>query len=148
MIRGRALGVGEQLLQTLWVGCLWTVGYLVAPVLFAELDSNAQAGQVAGTLFTLVTWLSLVCGGLLLLTLNLNGADRLRGFVIVAMLVLVCANEWGIRPAMEAARLPDGTTGPRFGLLHGVSATMYLVTSLTGLFLVAADRWRISGSGE
>lgn len=144
MSRGRALRVGEQLLQTLWVGALWTVGYLVAPVLFAELDSSAEAGRLAGSLFTLVAWLSLVCGGLLLLALNLSEADRVRGILIVAMLLLICANEWGIRPVMEAARLPDGTTGPRFGMLHGISATMYLVVSLTGLFLVAADRWRIS----
>ena len=136
MSRGRALRVGEQLLQTLWIGALWTVGYLVAPVLFAELDSSAEAGRLA--------WLSLVCGGLLLLALNLSEADRVRGILIVAMLLLICANEWGIRPVLEAARLPDGTTGPRFGMLHGISATMYLVASLTGLFLVAADRWRIS----
>ena len=139
MSRGRALRVGEQLLQTLWIGALWTVGYLVAPVLFAELDSSAEAGRLAGSL-----WLSLVCGGLLLLALNLSEADRVRGILIVAMLLLICANEWGIRPVLEAARLPDGTTGPRFGMLHGISATMYLVASLTGLFLVAADRWRIS----
>jgi len=66
MSRPGALRAGELLLQTLWVGALWTVGYIVAPALFANLPDRTQAGQMAGELFTLVTWLGLACGGILL----------------------------------------------------------------------------------
>ena len=34
----------EQLLTVVWLGSLWTVGYLVAPVLFATLPERALAG--------------------------------------------------------------------------------------------------------
>jgi len=132
---------GEALLQTLWVGALWTVGYLVAPALFEYLDTSAEAGFVAGRLFTIVTWLSMVCGGLLLVaTARGDGPRRstvLRVSVILVMLVLLGASEWIVRPLMEAARLPDGTPGDGFGMLHGISATLYLVASLGGVFLVA-----------
>ncbi|MCK5382667.1 MAG: DUF4149 domain-containing protein, partial [Gammaproteobacteria bacterium] len=30
----------ERILLTLWVGSLWVVGFVVAPVLFAELDDR------------------------------------------------------------------------------------------------------------
>ena len=59
--------IGETIVQTLWVGALWTVGYLVAPALFEYLETPAEAGRIAGELFTIVTWLSMVCGALLLL---------------------------------------------------------------------------------
>ena len=39
----------ERILLTLWVGSLWVVGFVVAPVLFAELDDRALAGSTAGS---------------------------------------------------------------------------------------------------
>jgi hypothetical protein len=153
--------VGETLIQTLWVGSVWTVGYLVAPVLFEHLDSRAMAGRVAGELFTLVAWLSIVCGGLLFAGVVRDGIQnkgpRLRGALIIAMTALLGASEWLVRPLMEAARLPDGTPGDGFAMLHGVSAVLYLLGSLTGVWLVAVgvdrqDRGRriegVSGSGR
>jgi hypothetical protein len=41
---------------SLWVGALWAIGYLAAPVLFAMLDDRAMAGRVAGVMFTYVGW--------------------------------------------------------------------------------------------
>ncbi len=132
---------GEALVQTLWVGALWTVGYLVAPALFEYLDTPAEAGRIAGELFTIVTWLSMICGGLLLLAATRSGRQQrravLRISLILAMMVLLGISEWLVRPLMEAARLPDGTPGDGFGTLHGISATLYLVASLAGVFLVA-----------
>ncbi|HEX7634207.1 MAG TPA: DUF4149 domain-containing protein, partial [Noviherbaspirillum sp.] len=46
------------LIATLWVGSLWTVGYLVAPTLFATLSDRALAGMIAGSIFRLEAWLS------------------------------------------------------------------------------------------
>ena len=147
MIPPGALRVGESLVQTVWVGALWTVGYLVAPALFAQVDSTAAAGRNAGELFSIVALLGLVCGGLLLLGLRGrlgNGAARLRATTILVMMALVSASEWLVRPMMEAARLPDGTPGSDFGMLHGISATLYLGASLAGVLLVAVGDGRIS----
>jgi uncharacterized membrane protein len=53
---------------TLWVGGLWTIGYLVAPSLFSTLSDNRQlAGQLAGRLFELIGWVGLACASYLLL---------------------------------------------------------------------------------
>ena len=137
--------VGETLIQTLWVGSVWTVGYLVAPALFEHLDSRAMAGRVAGELFTLVTWLSIVCGGLLFAGVIRDGIHnkrpRLRGALIMAMMILLGASEWLVRPLMEAARLPDGTPGDGFAMLHGVSAVLYLLGSLAGVCLVVSGAY-------
>lgn len=152
MTAAGALRVGESLVQTLWVGALWTVGYLVAPALFAHLDSTAAAGRMAGELFNVVAMLSMVCGALLLVA-AIGGRRgypqwRIRASVIVLMTVLLAASEWLVRPMMEAARLPDGTPGDGFGMLHGVSATLYLAASIAGIFLVSMGSWRISAAGE
>ncbi|NOX26610.1 MAG: DUF4149 domain-containing protein, partial [Gammaproteobacteria bacterium] len=41
--------LGERILLTLWVGGTWTVGYIVAPVLFKFLEADRQlAGALAG----------------------------------------------------------------------------------------------------
>ena len=41
---------------TLWVGGMWAIGYLAAPVLFASLGDRQLAGMVAGKLFALIGW--------------------------------------------------------------------------------------------
>jgi hypothetical protein len=133
--------IGEKLIQTVWVGALWSVGYIAAPALFAHLDP-ATAGRVAGELFTVVAWLSMVCGVSLMLamrgTTRSGGEARLRNRLIPLMMTLVGSSEWIVRPLMEAARLPDGTPGAGFGMWHGVSALLYLAASLLAILLVAA----------
>jgi len=130
--------VGEAIVQTLWVGALWSVGYLAAPALFTYMETPAAAGRIAGELFTVVTWLSMVCAVLLILASawRPRRGNRLRIGLILAMVLLLGISEWGVRPVMEAARLPDGTPGEGFGMLHGISATLYLAASLAGVLLV------------
>ncbi len=131
---------GKRIVETAWLGCLWCTGYLTAPALFSVLDDRALAGQTAGHLFHLVTWLSLVCGTLLAVS---PPADRRPGLyrgLALAVMALLAANEWGVRPWMDAARLADGSPGPDFGLRHGVSAVLYLVASLLGAGLLIVRR--------
>jgi len=135
--------VGENLIQTLWVGALWSVGYVAAPTLFAHLDS-ATAGRIAGELFTIIAWLSMVCGMLLLLAQRGGSrsvaATRSRNRLIPAIMALIGCSEWIVRPLMEASRLPDGSPGENFGMLHGVSALLYLSASLLAVLLVVLRR--------
>ena len=44
---------------SLWVGGMWAIGYLVAPVLFSSLGDRQLAGMVAGKLFALIGWFGL-----------------------------------------------------------------------------------------
>jgi len=134
------LGFARRLVVTTWLGVLWSVGYLAAPVLFEMLEDTRLAGMIAGQLFHLVAWLSLIAAALLLGLLPLTATPgRLRSAKMAAagiMVSLVSAMEWIVRPMMESARLPDGSAGEQFLVLHGVSAVMYLLASLLGLVLL------------
>ena len=48
-----------QLLATVWCGSLWTIGYIVAPTLFAMLEDRQLAGSIAGRLFHAEAWIGL-----------------------------------------------------------------------------------------
>ncbi|MEJ2514472.1 MAG: DUF4149 domain-containing protein [Gammaproteobacteria bacterium] len=135
------LFTGEQLLKGLWAGCLWTVGYLVAPTLFALLEDRSLAGQLAGAMFTAATVTSLVIAAALAgLYAWLGQGARWRLVLTLSAAALLAANEWGLRPFMEAARLGDGSPGPSFGMLHGISAVLWLAASLATLVLAALPR--------
>lgn len=123
---------GERILLTLWVGALWCIGYIAAPVLFATLDDRALAGLLAGKMFTVVTYLSFACGGILLLFQLLRpSAGRWRLGVLLGMLFAIAVGELVVRPQMAAA-----ADTADFGRLHGLAQGIYLVVSLLGLTLV------------
>ena len=54
---------------TLWVGGMWAIGYIVAPVLFNSLGDRQLAGVVAGKLFALIGWIGLGSAAYLMLFL-------------------------------------------------------------------------------
>jgi len=134
----------HALALTVWAGALWTVGYLVAPVLFAILD-KVSAGNVAARLFSLVTWTGVACG-LVLIVLRgwvLPGARDWALWAVLLMLALAVAGHWGIEPLLadlraKAAPLPVMESAERsaFALWHGVSAVLYLIQSLLAAAMV------------
>ena len=140
-MKASLLPAAERILLTLWVGSLWVAGFVVAPLLFAELDSRAQAGSVAGSLFTLTSYIGLVCGSLLLLV---NGTVfrciNWRLVVIVCMLLLVAVGQFVITPMVADLRVQGLTGTPRFGQLHGVASVLFIITSVLGLVLVAVGQ--------
>lgn len=52
----------EKLLLTLWIGGLWSIGYLAVPMAFASLADITLAGEYAGKLFSAINLLGLGCG--------------------------------------------------------------------------------------
>ncbi|MDH3934525.1 MAG: DUF4149 domain-containing protein [Gammaproteobacteria bacterium] len=133
----------ERILLTLWVGSLWVVGFIVAPVLFTELNDRAVAGSVAGVLFTVTSYIGLASGSVLLL-LNAVVRKRInwRALVLLGMLSLILVGQFVITPMVVDLRLQGLTDTPRFGQLHGVASVLFLLTSVLGLVLVAAGRYR------
>jgi len=141
-------GVGQRILLTLWVGGLWTTGYLVAPMLFQVLDDRRLAGEIAGRMFSTMNYLGLACGMLLLLAVmyqtGRNWARTWQLWVLLAMLLLVSVGELVLQPLIHALKaatpggfIPGSAAAARFGMLHGVSSLLFLTTSLLGLALVA-----------
>lgn len=133
---------GEQIVVTIWVGSLWTVGYLVAPTLFAVLDDGSVAGDIAGQLFRIEALLSIACAALLLVMHWIQPPRRFDGRVllILGIVGLMSVNEWVLRPIMAATRDAAGDPTEHFALFHAVSAIIYLIASVLGLGLVVYRR--------
>jgi hypothetical protein len=134
---------------TLWVGGLWTVGLLVAPLLFHTLPDRSMAGNLAGLFFAAIAWTGLGCAAyLLLFRLARFGPQALRQLAfwcVLLMGLLAAAGHFGIQPVMERLReqaLPSevmqSLVRDRFAMWHGISSVLYLVQCALGLVLVVA----------
>lgn len=138
-----------RLLALIWVGSALTIGYLVAPTLFAMLD-RPVAGDVAARLFRSEAFIGVTCGILALALGNMlvrRGASEYRRlrWLVAGMLLCVLVGYFGIQPFMDALRTSAREAGidlahsqyaARFGMLHGVASVFYLVETLLGLALI------------
>lgn len=130
----------ERVLLALWVGALWTVGFVVAPVLFAELD-RATAGTLAGILFHYLNFAGLLIGGLLLARNRLvAGSANAPALLLALMLVSILINEFGFAPQIAALREAGFAAGSEaaaeFGRLHAAASVLYLINALFGVTLL------------
>jgi hypothetical protein len=132
---------------TLWTGGQWAIGYIVAPALFYTLEDRAQAGALAGRLFTLIAYVGIACASYLLLfrLARFGGAGLKHGvfWVVLIMLLLVIAGEFGVQPILAGLKdqaLPKGVMESvfrdRFAAWHGVASVLYLIQSALGVLLV------------
>ena len=132
---------------TLWVGGLWAIGYMAAPVLFASLGDRQLAGMVAGKLFALIGWVGLGCAAWLLVFLALRCGGqvfkRAAFWLVVLMALMAAASQFGIQPLMAQLKLDamprevmESVLRDRFAAWHGISSILYMVQSLLGLWLV------------
>ncbi len=139
----KILSTAGRAVLILWIGSLWTIGLIVAPVLFAVLPDTALAGLVAGRLFTIEALVSLVSAPLLLLLWRrcYPQLPLWPKLVVVAMWLLALAGEWWLRPLMAAAR--DGGDGAlaSFAFLHGAASLMYFGVAGGGFALLFAGVW-------
>lgn len=132
---------------SLWVGGLWVIGYLVAPVLFSSLGDRHLAGVIAGKLFELIGWIGLGCATYLLVFLSGRFGRRVFQsaifWLVFLMAMITLVSLFGIQPVMaqlKADALPrtvmESVLRDRFSAWHGVSSILYLVQSLLGSWLV------------
>ena len=135
---------------TLWVGALWTTG-LSAYMLFDSLQDKQLAGNLAGKLFTVVSYIGMASGFYLLIQRLLNyGTGALKQsffWAVFGMLLLVLAGHFGIQPILaqlKADAMPADVMhsifAERFGKWHGVASVAYLVECLLGFVLVLKAR--------
>lgn len=142
------------LIAGIWVGSLLAVGYLVAPAIFTTMSDRQAAGMVAGSIFKLEAYLSLiVCIGLMVLANLLvnRGLNQFRiiRWLLLAMLLCSLAAAFVFIPWMNTLRdnaLDQGMpvmlspSATLFGRLHGASSILFMLQSLLGIFLV----WRLT----
>ncbi len=139
------------LLITFWVGSMWTIGYVVAPLLFATLTDRAQAGTLAGLFFKAEAWISLICGALLLAiiwTQTEHPTRILQIKLVIGMILCTVIGYFGLQPYMAELRaiaaqsggIMDDAMRSRFGMLHGAASAIYLVQSLLAVGLVMKSK--------
>lgn len=143
----RFAGALYNLCIAVWVGGMLAIGYLAAPVLFAQLADRTLAGNLAGAMFSAMAWVGIVCGAYLLLYLVASkGWRAIKSgvfWIVLLMLALTVAGHFGIQPILaqlKADALPrqvmESALRDRFATWHGISSGLYLVQSLLGLALV------------
>ncbi len=144
--------VVQRVVVTAWVGAMWTVGFVVAPTLFAALEDRRLAGEVAGRLFSDVSYLGISCAVLLLVMAvwrRGSGCLRLWGlWILVAMLAITLVSQFVVTPAMVAVKASVGPDHGRFATLHVLSSSLYVVNCLLGLVLVARGGVENGGAGD
>ncbi|MBC7415469.1 MAG: DUF4149 domain-containing protein [Herminiimonas sp.] len=136
------------LIATFWVGSLWSIGYLVAPTLFATLADRALAGTIAGSLFRIEAWVSVVCAVLLLAMLwraepQASGNRLTLLKLVLGMLACTLIGYFGLQPFMASIREASAAAGgmsaearTQFGALHGAASGIFLLQSLLGVVLI------------
>lgn len=141
----------RNFLTVLWIGAMWTVGVLVAPVLFSHVD-HATAGRLAGILFRAVAWIGMAAGIYLLgYTLWQEGLKAFQTsplWLLLLMLVLTLVNHFAIFPLLDEVKpqmhaAAEGLFGGGFQNWHTISSLIYLVQSLCGVVYVV----RSGGNG-
>jgi len=131
-----------------WVGGLWAIGGLAAPVLFHALPEDRMlAGRLAGEMFNWMAYVGMACAAWLVIhRLGRHGPAAMKQaffWIVVTMLILTLASHFGIQPILQqlkADALPQDVMHSlfrdRFQAWHGVSSAVYLLQALLGLWLV------------
>ncbi len=135
------------LASSAWVGGMWAIGYIAAPVLFQSLPDKALAGMVAGKMFAVTAYMGMVCAVILLAYFFVKQGRQCLGqglfWIVVLMLLLTLLGQFGLQPLLadlKAQALPlyvmESAYADRFGLWHGISSMVFLLQSLLGAVLL------------
>ena len=126
------------LAAALWWGSLTAIGFIAVPLLFAHLATPAIAGQMAAKLFTAQTWLSIVCGMLVLVAARSRGEPARMdwghgalGFVLAGMLLAILT-EFAVAPRIAARQ--------DLAFWHSVGTVFYAIEWVCALTVL----WKLS----
>jgi uncharacterized membrane protein len=122
---------------------LTAVGFGVVPMLFGNLPTPAMAGAMAAKLFSALTWVTVVCGLILLLSLQRNKPLAISNkaqaalIFIVSGMLLALMSEFAVAPRIVARE--------NLRLWHSVGTLMFAVQWVcAGITLVMVNSVRAS----
>jgi len=125
----------------LWWGSVTTIGFIVVPMLFANLPTPALAGNMAARLFSAEAWIAVGCGMLLMFAARSESDVALMDWrggalaFVIAGVLLALLSEFAVAPRIVARE--------NLKLWHGVGSGMYLLQWLcagVGLWKVTTFR--------
>ena len=136
------LQISEKILLTIWVGGMWSIGYIVAPVLFKMLEKSV-AGNVAGQLFTIMSYVGIFCAVALIVNVTLMqgfNPKHWQLWTLVVMLLVILIGQFVLHPMMSEIKAVGITEAnhAQFAKLHGISSILFLINSIAGLVLVVS----------
>jgi hypothetical protein len=120
---------------------------LTASILFGVIQDRELAGEVAGHLFAVVSYIGLGCGLYLLLQRWLAAKNvifkQVCFWIVVAMVCLIVIGCFGIQAHLAQLKVDaypvavmKSEYASQFAAWHGISGAVYLVECLLGLALV------------
>ncbi|MFM9912179.1 MAG: DUF4149 domain-containing protein [Methylophilaceae bacterium] len=135
------------ILLVAWIGALWATGWLVAPLIFNILTDKVLAGNLAGAMFTRLAYFGIIAAFMLLIhRLSVFGLQAFKQsyfWIIVAMLLLILAGQFGIQPILAHLKAQAGAVNvmqsvfaDRFAHWHGIASVAYLIECMLGVALV------------
>lgn len=138
------------LVATLWAGALWMTS-LTAYILFDTLPDRQLAGNLAGKLFAIVSYIGLASALYLLaqlwLTLGKSALHNSFFNIVLLMLLLTLIGHFGIQTLLQSFKtqaLPldvmQSTYASQFKMWHGVAGVVYLVECLLAVLMVLKSR--------
>ena len=130
------IGRSAPIVLALWSGMQLTVGFAVAPLLFARLGDPVLAGAVAGELFRIV----FLAGVPVLLWARwaLPGPARWPHRLLEVALVAVTLQAAALQPLMAHFKALGPESRSSFLAVHGISQILYAVVSLLVLMVLFA----------
>ncbi|MSQ80930.1 MAG: DUF4149 domain-containing protein [Candidatus Methylopumilus sp.] len=138
------------IIATFWIGGLWVIG-IVAYELFKIIPDAQLAGNVAGLLFKMMSYVGMASSIYLLVQrVYQNGTNALKqGFfwLVVLMLILILIGHLGIDPLLERFKLEalpkdvmESVFADRFSTWHGIASIAYLLECFLGVFAILKIR--------
>ncbi len=124
------------LAAALWWGSLTTVGFLVVPMLFANLATPATAGAMAARLFSAQTWVTLGCAFVLMIHIRTGAEGALKGKAQIDLMLVAAGGLLAL--LVEYAVAPRIVARDSLKLWHSVGTGMYAVQWLCATALI----WR------
>lgn len=135
-VAGERMRRAVAALLALWLGMQLTVGYAVAPLLFARLGDPVLAGAVAGELFRVVfvVGVPVLLGARWALAAQGRWPRRLLEGALGAVILQAAA----LQPLMAHFKALGPESRGTFLAVHGVSQILYAAVSLMVLMVLFA----------
>lgn len=133
-----------------WVGGIIFLSFIEAPGVFSILSNREQAGSIVGYSLTRLHTIGMIAA-VIYLVAGLALAKSARWLIspaailVVLMLALTLASEYGVRPRMAALRTqmdsvestaPENSARAKFDRLHRASVQLEATTLLLGIAAV------------
>jgi len=129
---------------SLILGLLIVPAYVVAPILFQNLDRHL-AGEIAGHIFHLSNIIVLILAFIILIEWRRMHVSLLLWIFVLLLIFCIGMNEFAIAPVLQGIKIEAGPINlldkddplrSQFFLIHGCSAVLHLIASLCAFFIV------------